>query len=261
MLTEEQISHFNTFGYVVLREVFSVNEIDKLREVSLSTMKSLRDSSDYIETHNQSIQPWLERNPAMENLVDDNRIYGIGEVLCGKDFWLDGTEGHLRVGDTAWHGGDTSFPTDLPWIKITIYLDPLTKTDGCLRVIPGTHVLMDPDPYLSLRGRSTNPDETYFGVSPDKIPSVSLETNPGDVIIFTEQIIHGAFGGGVGRHQICVNFVGDLTTDEQINFVRNFYQKSNFSVRPVRTYVNSDRPRIRRMVQTPLELGFDVLEV
>jgi len=58
-----------------------------------------------------------------------------------------------------------------------------------------------------------------------------------------------------------VNFVGDLTTDEQINFVRNFYQKSNFSVRPVRTYINSDRPRIRRMVQTPLELGFDVLEV
>lgn len=258
MLTDEQISHFYTFGFVVLRGIFSVEEIDKLRESSLNTMESLRDSADYIDTHNQSIQPWLERDSAMENLVDDDRIYGIGEVLCGNDFWLDGTEGHLRVGDTDWHGGDASFPTDLPWIKIAIYLDPLTKDDGCLRVIPGTHVLMDPDPYVSLRGPST---ETYFGVSPDQIPSVSLETNPGDVIIFTEQLIHGAFGGGVGRHQICVNFVGDLKSDEQVNFVRNFYQKTNSSVRPTRTYVNSDRPRIRKMVQTPLKLGFEVIEV
>ena len=29
-------------------------------------------------------------------------------------------------------------------------LDPLAKDDGCLRVIPGTHRKMDPDPYASL---------------------------------------------------------------------------------------------------------------
>ena len=260
MLTQEQIAHYDTFGFLVLKGLFSADEIDEFRSASLSVMSDLRGGGDYVKAQNQSVQPWFERHPSMVNLVDDDRLYQIGESLCGPDFWLDGTEGHLRVGDTAWHG-DTKTPEDLPWVKIAIYLDPLTKDDGCLRVIPGTHRKMDPDPYISLRRQDSDPDFRPFGVRPDEIPAVALETEPGDVLIFTERIFHGAFGGGVGRHQICVNFVGDLKTDKHVDFVRQFYEQSNWSVRPSRTYVDSDRPRIRRMVETPLKLGFEILEV
>ena len=149
MLTPGQIAHFDTFGFLVLRGLFSAGDMDEIRNESLSTMSALRGSVDYIKTHNQAVQPWFERHPSMVNLVDDDRLYQIGESLCGPDFWLDGTEGHLRVGDTDWHA-DTSTPEDLPWVKIEVYLDPLAKDDGCLRVIPGTHRKMDPDPYASL---------------------------------------------------------------------------------------------------------------
>lgn len=260
MLTQQQINHFDTFGYIVMRGVFSKSEMDEIRQASLTTMRNLRDSDDYITTHNQAIQPWFERHPTMENLVDDERLHQIGESLCGPDFWLDGTEGHLRVGDTAWHS-DRKTPEDLPWVKIAIYLDPLTKDNGCLRVIPGTHKNMDPDPYSCLRQSDAKLDPNPFGVRPDEIPAVALETDPGDLIIFTERIFHGAFGGGVGRHQVCANFVGDLKTKQHVTFVKQFYEQANWSARPARTYVNSKRPRIRRMLETPLKLGFEILEV
>ena len=260
MLTQEQIAHYDTFGFLVLKGLFSADEIDEFRSVSLSVMSDLRGGCDYIKTHNQAVQPWFERHPSMENLVDDDRLHQIGASLCGPDFWLDGTEGQLRVGDTAWHA-DTATPEDLPWVKLAIYLDPLTKDDGCLRVIPGTHRERDPDPYAGLRKGGPNADPRPFGVRPDEIPAVALETEPGDVLVFTERVIHGAFGGGVGRHQICVSFVGDLKTDQHVDYVRQFYEQAKWSASPTRTYVDSDRPRIRRMVGTPLKLGFEILEV
>jgi len=140
-------------------------------------------------------------------------------------------------------------------------LDSLTEADGCLRVIPGSHLWHDPDLFAELRSGDQPEDFRPFGMRPDQVPSVALETKPGDVLVFTERIIHGAFGGGAGRHQICASFASKLTTVEQESQVRKFHETSTWSVRPTRTYVESDRPRIRRMVQTPLDLGFDVIEV
>ena len=79
-------------------------------------------------------------------------------------------------------------------------------------------------------------------------------------MVFTEGVIHGAFGGGVGRHQICASFVENPKTERHLNQIMAFYGNSTWSLRPTRSYVESDRPRIRRMVQKPLEWGFDMLD-
>ena len=261
MLTKEQIAHYDTFGFLMLRGVFSESEIAIIRSASLRTMRDLQGKDSYITARSQSVQPWLERHEAMAGLVDDDRIYEIGESICGPGFWLDVTEGHLRVGDTSWHGGSLEMPESLRWVKIAIYLDKLTEDDGCLRVVPGSHKRIDPDPYSILRENNNDPEFKPFGVSSDNIPSVALDTEPGDVIVFTEAVIHGAFGGGVGRHQVCLSFVSELKSDTEVDFVRKCYAKRNFSLHPTRTYINSDRPRIRSLVETPLKLGFEILEV
>ena len=259
MLTQEQVDHYEAFGFLVLRGLLSPDEMDELRAASLSVMRDLRGVDEYQTDENQSVQPWLERHPAMRDLIDDERIHQIPESLLGPDFWLDGTEGHLRVGDTHWHGDDIH-DDDLGWVKIAIYLDPLTKEDGCLRVIPASHRRHEPDHLSVLREGKYDPDDLVFGMRPDEIPSVALETEPGDVLVFTEGVIHGAFGGGVGRHQICASFVENPKTERHLNQVMAFYGNSIWSLRPTRTYVESDRPRIRRMVEKPLEWGFEVLE-
>ena len=259
MLSQDQIDHYEALGYLVIRGLLSQDEMDELRTASLSVMRELRGSDDYQTDVNQSVQPWLERHPVMRDLIDDERIHQIPESLLGPDFWLDGTEGHLRVGDTPWHGDDIH-DDDLGWVKIAIYLDPLTKDDGCLRVIPGTHRRNDPDLLSALRQGTHGPEARLFGMRPEEIPSMALETEPGDVLVFTEGIIHGAFGGGVGRHQICASFVENPKNERHLNQIMAFYGNSTWSLRPTRTYVESDSPRIRRMVEKPLEWGFDVLE-
>ena len=157
--------------------------------------------------------------------------------------------------------GDTDVTGVLGWVKVAIYLDPLASEDGCLRVIPGSHRWNQPDLLAPLRASDTSLDSQWFGLQSTEIPSVALETRPGDVLVFTERIIHGAFGGGVGRHQICASFVESIKTEEQERKVMEFYKSSNYSMRPVRTNVESDRPRLRRMVQTPLSLGFEVFDI
>ncbi len=260
MLTQDEIDHYEAFGFLVLRGLLSADEMDELRAASLIVMRELRGADEYLTDMNQSVQPWLERHPVMRDLIDDERIHQIPESLLGPDFWLDGTEGHLRVGDTPWHGDDIH-DADLGWVKVAMYLDPLTKDDGCLRVIPGTHRRNDPDLLHTLRAGSNDPGNGIFGMRADEIPSVPLETEPGDVLVFTEGVIHGAFGGGVGRHQICASFVENPKSERHLSQIKAFYEASTWSLRPTRTYVDSDRPRIRRMLEKPLEWGFDVLDI
>ena len=42
MLTPGQVAHFETFGFLVLRQLFSVEEANALREASLNTFQALR---------------------------------------------------------------------------------------------------------------------------------------------------------------------------------------------------------------------------
>ena len=50
------------------------------------------------------------------------------------------------------------------------------------------------------------------------------------------------------------------TTEAKERDVRDLYEVSRYSLRPSESYVNSDNPRIRRLVAKNLELGFDIIK-
>ena len=260
MLTPGQIAYFETFGFLVLRQLFSKEETDAMREASYRTLQVLRGGAPYAGEKAEGALPFFERDPLLADLVDDDRIHQIPESLLGPDFFLDGTEGNLRVGDTPWHGA-TEFTEDLRHIKVTMYLDSATKDTGCLRVIPGSHRRGSPDYIAELRPRTYDHDFRPFGLAPAEVPCWPLETEPGDVLVFTENLIHSSFGGRPGRHQLAANFVAHPTTDDQLKQVLAFYAKTKYSFRPAKSYVNSDRPRIRRMVFKLVEWGFGTWDV
>ena len=196
----------------------------------------------------------------LSGLLDDDRIYGIGVDLLGPDFVLDQTEGRLRVGPTPWHGS-TARENGLRFIKIGFYLDALTRETGCLRVLPGSHLPGTPDLLAPLRTRNDDPAFAPFGLAPAEVPCVALEVVPGDLVVFTEQVLHGAFGGRPGRHQHAVSFFSNPTTEAQIEELKEIYRTTNWSVRPTEDAIDCDRPRLRRMVARLVELGFESLKV
>lgn len=144
-------------------------------------------------------------------------------------------------------------------MKIAFYMEPLTKEDGCLRVIPGSHRKASPDTLDSIRHRTEDSDFRPFGLSPSMVPSVALVSHPGDLLVFTENILHASFGGGPRRHQHAINFMENPDTERKLEGVMTLYNNANFSLRPSASYVNSYSPRVRRLVSKNLELGFDII--
>ena len=260
MLTSEQIAHFETFGFLVLRQLFTQEEVAIMKRESVEIFDEVRGGKPFTGEAWEAVQPFFERRPFLSRVPEDDRIYNIGVDLLGPDFILEGTEGNLHVGDTRWHG-DPPDEASVRHPKITFYTEPVTRETGCLRVIPGSHRSGPPDPYAILRGRNDGPDFRPFGLAPSEVPSYPIESRPGDVVVFTENVLHAAFGGKAGRHQHAMSFMPNPKTDDEVAYLRNLYDGYRYALHPAESYVSSERPRLRRMVSRLVELGFETSKV
>ena len=260
MLTTGQIAHFETFGFLVLRQLFTPEEAMIMKRESDEIFEEVRGGRPFTGETWESVVPFFERRPFLSRLPGDDRIYDLAVSLVGPDPILEVTEGNLHTGNTDWHG--SKLPgKPMAHAKIVFYLEPLTRETGCLRVIPGSHIAGPTDPFAPLRDRNLDPDFRPFGLAPTEVPSYAIESQPGDVVVFVEETLHASFGGKAGRHQHAINFVADPKTEEQEAVIKAMYQDSKFCGRPAESYVNSDRPRIQRMVSRLVDMGFETSKV
>ena len=260
MLTPGQKAHYDTFGFLVLRQLFSQEEIAIMKRESVEIFDEDRDGRPFTEDAQEQIVPFFERKPFMSTVAGDDRIYNVAADLLGPEFILVGTAGTLHVGDTRWH---SSVPPSslISQTKFNFYLEPVSVDSGCLRVVPGSHHVGSPDLVVELRRTDDSPDFRPFGVAPWEIPSCAIESQPGDVVVFTENVAHASFGGQAGRHRHEITFMADPKTENQVTMIQEMYDKANYSLHPAESYVNSDSPRLRRMVSKLVEWGFETSKV
>ena len=184
------------------------------------------------------------------------------ETLLGPDFLLEHTAGIVYWGNTPWHGGlPPDKPEPITHGKIAMYFDTLKKDNGCLRVIPGSHRPPLSHHLQQIHREADEPQSMFFDVTDEDIPCVALETEPGDIIVFTEPVFHSAFGSTIGRLQITAEYGSNPTTDEQLATLRKHHDTFTWSYHPSESYINSDRPRVRRMVSRLVEWGFETSKV
>ena len=70
-------------------------------------------------------------------------------------------------------------------------------------MIPGSHRVGEPfAEELDSRLQRVGPS---FGAAEDELPSVAIETQPGDLLVFDQAIKHSAFGG-VHRRHMSINY-------------------------------------------------------
>ena len=105
----------------------------------------------YGQPHNfkqcSSIASFIDQNEYLSSLIDDPRIVGIASSVLGEDFNYGTCDGNFYVGDTDWHS-DWRWPEELGTsnrkylsVEMVFYLDPVTKSTGCLRVIPCSYIV------------------------------------------------------------------------------------------------------------------------
>lgn len=242
MISPEQKSNFDAFGFLVLRGAFSDQEARQIEDAYERVMtdaygppaKRLDLAKKFV------IDPgFCERSAFLRTLPDDPRIGGIVPQLLGPGAIYMGSDGAARVGNTNWHpdqGWDPSIPRGLndpnfkdetghyyPGIKVAIYVDAVGANSGCLRVVPGSHLSPFHERLSSLhcdipdRGVHLlqDPDFEQLGLAPDQVPFYALESRPGDIVFFSHRLWHAALGGSTGRRMFSINFKAGPANDGQ----------------------------------------------
>jgi len=164
--------------------------------------------------------PFIDQREKLCALLDDANIRAVASGLLGDDFNYIGSDGNYYTGDTPWHSD--GYHTVGRFLKIALYLDPVTRETGALRVIPGTHRL-DYKDWQALKAGSA---EELWGIEQSQVPSVALESNPGDVVAFNHNLMHSAFGGSTQRRMFTMNLSSHAQTPEEIGDLRGFIESN-----------------------------------
>jgi len=264
MLTTEQQAHFATFGFIVLRQAFSPAEMETISHAFEDVLTADRQGRAFEGVKRQAVLGFIEKRPLLTHLVEDDRIYEPLEQLLGPGFVWIGSDGNLYVGDTNWHpdGSNLGYRR----IKVAFYLDPVTKESGCLRVIPASHQPPLHEELKPLLERRADLTAAPFAVLPRDLPCFPLESQPGDVVFFDQNLWHAAFGGRTGRRMFTLNFGAKPTDASHIDYLQRVYQSNLKHVEQMQytqnsrvyedAFLYSDRPRIQSMVGKLVELGF-----
>lgn len=217
-LSDTQLNHFSAFGFLKVPELFSASEIQSLTAAFEEVLKRYGRPKQGNPAFRETV-PVLDHDERLCQLLDDDRVTGIASSILGEDFNYASSDGNQYIGDTGWHP-DGDHP-DLFAIKMAWYLDPLTRTTGALRVLPGSHR------WDSIwRGSASvrpNLSNEQWGLSTAEIPGdYAIETNPGDLLIFNHNLFHSSFGGRDGRRMFTMNLVRHAATPDELKRVDDY---------------------------------------
>ncbi len=251
MLSDEQIAHFHTFGFLVMRQAFATDEAEALiSEADAAYAEKLDRGGD------ESAYLWasevVEERPALMRLLEDDRIYLATSELLGEDFIWIGSEVMWgidpKLADHTWHfdGHKTSRHLDYPRTKVMLYLDQQRRETGAIRVIPGSHR----DPFhrslFPLQDAHLGGDPSPFGIDGPEMPACAIETDPGDLVFFNQWLYHAVYGKTGKRRVIVLKFGPRPKTEAHLAMLRDGAPNA---FKPHASFLKSGRPRIRRLTE------------
>ncbi|HEY8668320.1 MAG TPA: phytanoyl-CoA dioxygenase family protein [Tepidisphaeraceae bacterium] len=202
-LSEQRVTFFETFGYLAFPSLLAdrAERIIAEFEAVWAGQGGGHAGKKHDGTARSCIVPFIDQSVYLSTLLDDPRIGSIGRTLLGDDFNYMGSDGNYYAGETGWHSdGWHKFGRH---IKIAFYLDALTKDSGALRVIPGSH-LVDDSYATRVQNEIGRSNETW-GVEGAEVPAIALQTRPGDVVVFNQNLKHASFKGSASRRMFTMN--------------------------------------------------------
>ena len=216
MLSAEQVSHFRTFGHLVVRQLFEAGEMATICEEYERGFAFAREGADPVGQRLQLNWPNLgPRTPYLARLPEDDRIGGVAEQILGEDAAGTSSNGnHFRGPYTEWHP-DARNPHSLG-LKFILYLDPLRADTGALRVMSCSHLSPYREQLAELKlGEDNLEDGIEGGLHITDMPSFVCESEPGDAILFDVRTWHASWGGTQGRRMCSSTFYGNPQTPEE----------------------------------------------
>ena len=198
-LTKEQLSFFETFGFIKFPQLLA-DSLDWILEEFTQTFPNQDKVTPHNGTQRTCIVPFIDQSKKLCTLLDDPRIEGIGKSLLGDDFNYMGSDGNYYTGETGWHRD--GLHRDYKHLKIAFYLDALDGNSGALRVIPGSHKI---DDQYGKDLTKISQSKEIWGIHGVSVPAQILDVVPGDILVFNHNTLHASFNGGKNRRMFTIN--------------------------------------------------------
>ncbi len=197
MLSTTQIDHFNTFGFVVLRDHLAEHTTPLRDEVDAAIRDAYATTYDdrVIDGISGHYLPVASRlTPISASLVcDDPRLIDAAEDLLGAPVIPECPEGVLYFAEAGWHNDDG---VGVRGVKFATYFDHLGGANGALRLVPGSHLPELHARLVAYRDAqmpiNTDAEAAAYQTS---IPGYVADTAPGDVIAFDVHTWHASADG------------------------------------------------------------------
>lgn len=210
--TDQEVAFFETFGFVRFPGLFA-DDIDRItsgfEDVFADEAQNRMDVHEdlHLSERRVIIPGFIHRSEKLAPMVDDPRVVAIVDALFHDDWEYAESDGNLFYCESSWHPDTYSAPLTRMHLKLSFYLDSLSGENGAIRMIPGTN--HHTTPYANeLRTKLSDPlqIEDIFGVPYNEIPSWTLASEPGDVIVWNFRTIHASLNGGERRRLFSINF-------------------------------------------------------
>lgn len=197
-LTPEQIAYYWRYGFIAFRNVIPEDSVAAIKnEIEQLKQRTIRNE---IPAHHRDQlgitgtdaddTPLVHRMPYVTlycdhaaRIVHEGPCTSIAKGLIGQDAWLlqdtmGGVTWQEKDGRSAsgyqeirWHIDFDDTHVLFPVVSIAIYLDHSTRDNGCLAILPGSHL-----------GSASQLRED----------PVYVEASPGDVVCHADRLLHAS---------------------------------------------------------------------
>ncbi|SDL69923.1 ectoine hydroxylase [Modicisalibacter muralis] len=202
-LTAAQLQEFNDNGFLVVRDIFTAEEVDALRAESVAIFEHER--SEVWREKNGAPRTAFgchEYNELFRSLTRDSRLVIPVEQIIGEKLYIHQFKVNPKVafdGDPfPWHQDFVTWHYDdgMPeprGMNIAIMLDDVTPNNGALMFVPGSHgegMIEAPD----VNGRRWMERRDVARLIKKSSDIVAASGKAGDVLMFHGNTVHGSAG-------------------------------------------------------------------
>ena len=205
MLTEKQVFHFKTFGFLVLRQVFTPNELLILNAEFEAKLAAAYEHEPFDGTKRHWVPMLGPDTPFFAGLLEDPRFCEPAEQFYGEDVFGIVCDANRYVGDTRWHPDTKSHHQY--GVKFAFYLESVSAETGALRVLPGSHK----QPYHGELRQAREENRLELA----EMPAYVCESEPGDVVAFDLRLWHASLGGADDRRMSTLVYYNYPKTPEE----------------------------------------------
>lgn len=217
IISQQDQRFFEIFGYLVLPGLFR-EEADALSSAfdTLFTERADEVVEWVHETHDNRMRRIVtdatDKSDYFCALLEDARIHDIATSLLGQDYVYRGSDCSIYDCGTLFHRDSYGANLTFANIKMALYLDPLDRDSGAIRVIPGSHHAGGS--YSQLLNGHLDSGFRDLGLDTEEVPATVLECQPGDLLLWNYRLLHATSYGGNQRRMLALEFSEPYEVEE-----------------------------------------------